>query len=509
MDFEAAKTPSVPSGAGPTRLMPLLAWAATTLQPEARKRPEAVDAAAWRSLDRLRLILSKDIVATHQVMTQAEPATAASQISRERKRLFERLLECGAFALRAKAQEVALSLYHCALTLNPNSRAANWGMAQSLPRPAENKQIVQHLRIVLDSGTGGVADPAAKLLVSVQRETKLWLRLVQSIRALGSRPEQRKVPDGAALSLWARVQEAQRLRDHEAVVYFCRPAIDAMSDDQLVSLAGDIAEIAWETKNNEIGLDITRAACALRENRPLAEAPRPPHRIYSLYDLREYVFGKRVCLVANSGALPGSGMGAFIDGHDIVVRFNSFAIMPEHTGARTDIHAAIHKHSFNLEVPVHLRLIFSGDPKAWRLFMSTMIVPEAQAFVGGISMRWPTREPKLANDRSGSGLPTSGFNMLRLLHFLGVCREINLIGFDFYREGILRVPEAVALGLAAAHNVDDEEAWIVPRQISHDGIVRSVEVRQPEVVTIAEAEADPEAVPASPSTTSLEMAGAI
>ncbi len=462
------------------------------MQPEARTRPETADLKVWRSLERQKLLLSKDITATYQTLAQRSPGTIGPQVRFESKRLFERLLECGVLALRAKAQDAALALYGCALALNPNSRAANWGMAQSLARPAENERIVQHLRIVLDSGPGGVADAANNLLISVQQETALRLQLARTVRTLGSRKVPRKTPNGRAVGLWARVQEAQGLGDHEAAAYFCGMAVDAMSDDQLIEFAAEISDIAWAAKETEISLAITRALCALREKHSPDQIPRVPFRAFNLYDLREYVFGKRVCLVANSGALRGSGMGAFIDGHDIVVRFNSFAIIPEDTGARTDIHAAIHKHSFNLEVPVHLRLIFSGDPKAWRIFMRTSITPSAQDFVGDISMRWPVRDAKLVNDRSGLGLPTSGFNMLRLLHFLGVCGEINLVGFDFYREGILRVPEAEALPLAEAHNVSDEELWILQRQISHDGITRSIAVREPEAVAVAMP--DPEAV---------------
>jgi len=49
----------------------------------------------------------------------------------------------------------------------------------------------------------------------------------------------------------------------------------------------------------------------------------------------EYVAGKRIAIVGPASTLKGQGMGAFIDGHDIVVRLNHSWPLPE--GSKEDI----------------------------------------------------------------------------------------------------------------------------------------------------------------------------
>ena len=176
--------------------------------------------------------------------------------------------------------------------------------------------------------------------------------------------------------------------------------------------------------------------------------------------LRQYLDGRSICLVANSQRVGQSGAGALIDGYDIVARFNSFKIDPEHTGSRTSIHAAIHLHNFNWSVPVDVRLIFSGSGDAWRNSINKYIDPEAQTYLGDPTLRWPVRGGLLA-DTSVVDVPTSGFNLMRLVDFLDVSTKIDLIGFDFNSSGAYRLDSAMSLPVARAHDYSAERDWVM------------------------------------------------
>lgn len=58
-------------------------------------------------------------------------------------------------------------------------------------------------------------------------------------------------------------------------------------------------------------------------------------------DYKSYLTGKRVALVGPAATLKGTGMGAFIDSHDVVVRLNHAWPLPEDRksdiGARIDV----------------------------------------------------------------------------------------------------------------------------------------------------------------------------
>ncbi|MFI1726489.1 glycosyltransferase family 29 protein [Streptomyces sp. NPDC020489] len=183
----------------------------------------------------------------------------------------------------------------------------------------------------------------------------------------------------------------------------------------------------------------------------------------SLGEFRNQIAGKSICLVANSGRVGASSLGAEIDAYDLVVRFNSYRIDPRHTGSRTDIHATIHKHGFNWDQQVTTRLVFGGISGDWKYSLRNRLVPGAQTFLGDESLRWPVRNIGRLGTDVWSGIPTTGFNMLYLLDFLDVSPTLDLIGFDFYESGAYRVQEAMKLAITSVHEYTSEKAWVMQR----------------------------------------------
>ena len=186
-------------------------------------------------------------------------------------------------------------------------------------------------------------------------------------------------------------------------------------------------------------------------------------RSMSLQAFRNYLTGRSICLVANSPSLIGSGLGELIDGYDLVMRFNSFVIDPEHTGARTDVHVTIHLHDYNFDVPVPVRIVLSGDPKLWTESVRRKVRPHAQQWLGDESLRWPARDLGLIAPTDPFRTPTAGFNLLRLLMHLDVSSAVDLVGFDFYETGKLRLEGAMHIPHSAAHNSAGERDWVMAR----------------------------------------------
>jgi len=197
-------------------------------------------------------------------------------------------------------------------------------------------------------------------------------------------------------------------------------------------------------------------------------------RTIELSGLREYLAGKSVCLVANSARLLEHRVGDFVDEHDVVVRFNSFALDAPRTGTRTDVHATIHLHDFNWSHPVDVRLVFSGKRDLWRSSVVRHVDPPAQRFLGDESLRWPARTLFSEEDRLRFKVPTTGFNVLRIIDFLDVSTAIDLVGFDFYSGGAYRLAQAMHLPVAAAHSYDAEKAWVMERAVSATDITISL-----------------------------------
>jgi hypothetical protein len=186
-------------------------------------------------------------------------------------------------------------------------------------------------------------------------------------------------------------------------------------------------------------------------------------RMMNLQAFRNYVAGKSICLVANSPMLLGSGCGELVDGYDLVMRFNSFVLDPEHTGSRTDVHVTIHMHDYNWDVPVPVRIVLSGNPALWVESLRRRVRPHAQEWLGDESLRWPARELGLIAADDAFRLPTAGFNLLRLLLHLDVSTAVDLVGFDFYETGKLRLPAAMDIPHSPGHDSGSEREWVMAR----------------------------------------------
>lgn len=188
-------------------------------------------------------------------------------------------------------------------------------------------------------------------------------------------------------------------------------------------------------------------------------------RSMSLEAFRHYVAGKSICLIANSPTLIGSGLGRTIDSYDLVMRFNSFVIEPEDTGSRTSVHVTIHMHDYNWDVPVPVRIVISGKPHLWRRSLKVRLRPGAQEWVGDASLRWPGRTLGLIGPDDPFKLPTAGFQFMRLLMHLDVSTAIDLIGFDFYESGKLRVTDAMSIPHSPGHNSAAERDWVLAHAV--------------------------------------------
>lgn len=189
-----------------------------------------------------------------------------------------------------------------------------------------------------------------------------------------------------------------------------------------------------------------------------------------------------MALIANAAGLIGSGLGETIDGYDLVVRFNSFALDPEHTGARTDIHVSFHKYDFNNEVHVPVRIVISARRDLWEQSLRTRVRPGAQDLLGDETLRWPAVTTGLIGPDDSFRLPTAGFQLTRVLVDMGVCAAVDLIGFDFYGTGKHRVAGAMGIPHSAGHDSAAERAWVMSRaaQVSTQGGAPVISMGGPE-----------------------------
>ncbi|WP_407316894.1 glycosyltransferase family 29 protein [Isoptericola halotolerans] len=181
--------------------------------------------------------------------------------------------------------------------------------------------------------------------------------------------------------------------------------------------------------------------------------------------LRDELAGKSICLVANSAELLDLELGQEIDAHDVVVRFNSFATDPVRTGVKTDVHATIHLHDFNWDVPVDIRIVFGGAPAPWAENVRRYVRPEAQRLLGDESLRWPRRSLLSPALRERCTVPTTGFNTLLLLDYLDVSTRIDLFGFNFHSGAPYRRDDAMHLPIAEAHSYEVEREWVAERTV--------------------------------------------
>ncbi|WP_411148273.1 glycosyltransferase family 29 protein [Streptomyces sp. A30] len=377
-------------------------------------------------------------------------------------------LECG----YDDELNLALVISDTVLAQRKNSRAGWRLRARLLEALGEEKEAVEayerYLALTEDDGFG-VRARIAGLRAAQDKERELLSLLRRQC------PRAEQFTRGPATDIWAEGLAAHAVGDWQAAeprlvgALLSLAAEDAPATDrqELLSQYLDL-RTAENTGSGDLPA-LTEAIALYAEQRrmrmrgPVEDPTVGGVQWISLGEFRNRIAGKSVCLIANSGRVGASSMGAEIDAYDLVVRFNSYKIEPKHTGSRTDLHATIHKHGFNWEKPVDTRLVFGGVSGDWKHSLRNRLVPGAQTYLGDESLRWPVRSiGKLGTD-VWSGIPTTGFNMLYLLDFLDVSPTLDLIGFDFYESGAYRVQEAMKLAITSVHEYTSEKAWVMQR----------------------------------------------
>jgi tetratricopeptide (TPR) repeat protein len=374
-------------------------------------------------------------------------------------------LECG----YDDELDLALVISDTVLAQRRNSRAGWRLRARLLEALGEETEAVEayekYLALTDDDGFG-VRARIAGLRVAADKERELLALLKRQS------PRAAEFTRRAATDVWAEGLAAHAVGDWAeaeprlvgALLTLAAEGAPVADRQELLSQYLDLRT----TESTDLA-SLTEALALYAEQRrnrmrgPVTDPTVGGVQWISLGEFRNRIAGKSICLIANSGRVGASSMGAEIDAYDLVVRFNSYRIDPKHTGSRTDIHATIHKHGFNWDQQVDTRLVFGGISGDWKYSLRNRLVPGAQAFLGDESLRWPVRNIGRLGTDVWSGIPTTGFNMLYLLDFLDVSPTLDLIGFDFYESGAYRVQEAMKLAITSVHEYTSEKAWVMQR----------------------------------------------
>ncbi|WP_432191890.1 glycosyltransferase family 29 protein [Streptomyces sp. bgisy027] len=396
-------------------------------------------------------------------------ATPASGISND---LLDALLAVANKALECGYDDelnLALVISDTVLAQRKNSRAGWRLRARLLEVLGEDGAVEAYERYLAltDDDGFGVRPRIAGLRAASETERELLALLRRQC------PRATDFARGRATEVWAEGLAAHALGDWaQAEPRLVGALLRLAEEDAPATDRQELLSQYLDLRTAVPGVDLaalTEALALYAEQRrsrmrgPVADPTIGGVQWISLGEFRNRVAGKSVCLIANSGRIGGSSMGAEIDAYDLVVRFNSYKIDPKHTGTRTDIHATIHKHGFNWDKQVSTRLVFGGISGDWKWSLRNRLVPGAQTFLGDESLRWPVRNiGKLGTD-VWSGIPTTGFNMLWLLDFLDVSPTLDLIGFDFYESGAYRVQEAMKLAITSVHEYTSEKEWVMQR----------------------------------------------
>ncbi|GAA4805844.1 glycosyltransferase family 29 protein [Streptomyces ziwulingensis] len=444
------------------------------------------------SLDRRRIELAEElrkllvVWGTHRVDGPAAPAPSGATALLKRAvkgasapaagtvpgALFDALLAVANKALQAgygDELDLALVISDTVLAQRKNSRAGWRLRARLLEAIGAETEAVEayekYLSLTDDDGFG-VRARIAGLRGGAEKERELLAVLARQC------PAARDFTRGPATDVWAEGLAAHAAGDWAAAEPRLVGALLALAEEE--APVADRQAVLSQYLDLRTGVDtdlpaLTEVLALYAEQRrsrmrgPVAEPTVGGVQWITLGEFRNRIAGKSVCLIANSGRVGASGMGAEIDGYDLVVRFNSYRIDPKHTGSRTDIHATIHKHGFNWDKPVDTRLVFGGISGDWKWSLRNRLVPGAQKCLGDESLRWPVRNIGRLGTDAWSGIPTTGFNMLYLLDFLDVSPKLDLIGFDFYESGAYRVPEAMKLAITSVHEYTSEKEWVAQR----------------------------------------------
>ncbi|MFF4251332.1 glycosyltransferase family 29 protein [Streptomyces sp. NPDC001663] len=397
-------------------------------------------------------------------------ATPASPIAPE---LLDALLAVANKALECGYDDelnLALVISDTVLAQRKNSRAGWRLRARLLEAVGDEAEALaayeKYLELTQDDGFG-VRARIAGLRIAAEKERELLDLLVRQA------PRAEEFAPRPATDVWAEGLAAHAVGDWaEAEPRLVGALLALAAEDAPVTDRQELLSQYLDLRTAAPGGDLPALTAALalyaeqrraRMRGPVADPTIGGVQWISLGEFRNRIAGRSICLIANSGRVGASSLGAEIDSYDLVVRFNSYRIDPKHTGSRTDIHATIHKHGFNWEKQVDTRLVFGGVSGDWRHSLRNRLVPGAQTCLGDESLRWPVRNIGKVGSDVWSGIPTTGFNMLWLLDFLDVSPTLDLIGFDFYESGAYRVPEAMKLAITSVHEYTSEKDWVMQR----------------------------------------------
>lgn len=247
-----------------------------------------------------------------------------------------------------------------------------------------------------------------------------------------------------------------------AIFEFSRTTKSSCEDDCSINV-GRKFQIAYERIVSE---DPALGKVELHQPAARAESLRREKPL-GLVGLLDLFHGKRVVLVGNSSGIAGSGLGEWVDSHDVVVRFNSFICEPFDNGRRTNIHFVYHGHHFNWDQLVDAR-ICTGPRRAASAAYSRYLVGGRQEYIGSdeTSELWsaltvrsridPAFDHLLAPQIEAlNGIPTLGFQVI-MLALGSEAGEISLHGFDGYRQAPLRLSAASHITPSSAHHPDEE-----------------------------------------------------
>lgn len=375
-------------------------------------------------------------------------------------------LECG----YDDELNLALVISDTVLAQRRNSRAGWRLRARLLEAVGDETEALQayekYLELTDDDGFG-VDARIAGLRLAGEKERELLALLRRQV------PRAEEFTRRPATGVWAEGLAAHAVGDWtEAEPRLVGALLHLAAEDAPVADRQELLSQYLDLRTAVPGVDLAALTEALalyaEQRRARMRGPVPDPTIggvrwISLGEFRNQIAGRSICLIANSGRVSTSSLGAEIDAYDLVVRFNSYRIDPAHTGSRTDIHATIHKHGFNWDQQVTTRVVFSGVSGDWKHSLRNRLVPGAQTHLGDESLRWPVRNIGRLGTDVWPGIPTTGFNMLWLLDFLDVSPRLDLIGFDFYESGAYRVPEAMKMPITSVHEYTSEKEWVMQR----------------------------------------------
>jgi hypothetical protein len=198
--------------------------------------------------------------------------------------------------------------------------------------------------------------------------------------------------------------------------------------------------------------DVLHAAVRCCRTAALHPGPMPAAQVRELTvlrlgDLRGWLDGKTICLVADSDLLTSHDHGPRIDSYDLVARFAPFLIVPETTGDRTDLLVLSHNETSGWDQVTDVRCVLADDPEDWLRSIRRNLVPGAQRALLDQGLRRPARQPSIVGvvPTLHPAAASNAFHLIRLLDHLDVSPRIDLIGFSLDRF------------------TEDERAWLSPR----------------------------------------------